>query len=236
MIPKKPPFRFKQFDVYHEQTAMKVGTDGVLLGAWTKVGEAERILDLGCGTGLLALMLAQKTKAAITALEINEKAIEEASHNISISPWSDQIEVVQADFRTYQSPINFDLIICNPPFFQGKEEDSSRNLARQNKHLPYSELIRKSAMLLDENGILSLIVPHQNGEEVLEMASLSNLHAAEIMHVKGHESAPYKRTLFRLLKSKQVPKVHREEITIEKARNVFTEEYVALLKPYLLHL
>src|SRR5690606_21649535 len=111
------PLRFKQFEIYQEQTAMKVGTDGVLLGAWTKVGSAKTILDVGCGTGLLSLMLAQKSNARITAVEIDQNAFEEAKLNISISPWSNQIELIHANFEQFNTVNKFDIIICNPPFF-----------------------------------------------------------------------------------------------------------------------
>lgn len=236
MSPKSKPFRFKQFEIYQEQTAMKVGTDGVLLGAWTKVSTAQSILDIGCGTGLLSLMLAQKSTAKITTLEVDPKAIEEAAYNVSISPWSEQIELVEADFQDFQAKTGFDLIICNPPFFKGKKEDTPRSQARQNTFLPYDILFSKVSNLLNENGAFSLIAPFGNQEEILELAASFQLNASEIVNVKGHASAPYKRTLFRFVKSKQNTKTAVGEITIEVERNQFTEEYTELLKPYLLYL
>src|SRR5690554_7478352 len=98
---------------------MKVGTDGVILGAWTKVGHSQKILDVGSGTGLLSLMLAQKSDAKITAIEVDLKAYEEALYNISISPWSDRIEILNVDFKDFEPKQKFDLIICNPPYFKG---------------------------------------------------------------------------------------------------------------------
>lgn len=236
MSPKSNPFRFKQFDVYQEQTAMKVGTDGVLLGAWTEVLNAQSILDIGSGTGLLSLMLAQKSTAKITALEIDSKAIEEAAYNVSISPWCNQIEFVEADFKDFQTKTGYDLIICNPPFFKGKKEDTSRSQARQNTFLPYDLLISKTSDLLNENGAFSLIAPYMDQEEILELATSAQLNARKIINVKGHATAPYKRTLFRFVKSKHKAKAMVSEITIEVERNQFTEEYTELLKPYLLHL
>ncbi|MEX2380482.1 MAG: methyltransferase [Vicingaceae bacterium] len=236
MSPKSKPFRFKQFDVYQEQTAMKVGTDGVLLGAWTEVENAQSILDVGCGTGLLSLMLAQKSAAKITALEIDPKAIKEAVYNVSLSPWSKQIELIEADFKDFQSEHRFDLIICNPPFFKGKKEDTSRSLARQNTYLPYDILFSKATDLLNENGVFSLITPFGDQEDILKLANFFQLNANKIVNVKGHAYAPYKRTLFRFRKSKQNTKSIVGEITIEAERNQFTEEYTELLKPYLLYL
>src|SRR5690554_5393184 len=131
---------------------MKVGTDGVLLGAWTKVGGAKTILDVGCGTGLLSLMLAQKSNARITAVEIEQNAFEEAKLNISISPWSNQIELIHSDFEQFDTKNKFDIIICNTPFFKGKAEHNSRSTARQNIFLPFDLLILKSAELLANKG------------------------------------------------------------------------------------
>ena len=120
MSHKGKPFRFKQFEIYQEQTAMKVGTDGVLLGAWTKVGSAKTILDVGCGTGLLSLMLAQKSNARITAVEIDQNAFEEAKLNISISPWSNQIELIYTDFEQFDTKSKFGQINLNNPLAHSK--------------------------------------------------------------------------------------------------------------------
>jgi tRNA1Val (adenine37-N6)-methyltransferase len=236
LSPNKKPFRFKQFDIYQKQTAMKVGTDGVLLGAWTKVDNAMNILDVGCGTGLLSLMLAQKSTAKIYSLEIEPKAIEEASYNISISPWSEQIELIEADFKYFQSDLKFDLIICNPPFFKGKKEDTSRSKARQNTFLPYDILISKANSLLNQDGAFSLIAPYTDQEEILELAAAVQLYPSNIANIKGHEAAVYIRTLFRFEKIKHREGLIAEEITIEVERNQYTKAYTELLKPYLLYL
>lgn len=235
MSHKGKPFRFKQFEIYQEQTAMKVGTDGVLLGAWTKVGSAKTILDVGCGTGLLSLMLAQKSNAKITAVEIDDKAFEEAKLNVSISPWSNQIELIHANFEQFDTVNKFDIIICNPPFFKGKAENDSRSTARQNSYLPFDLLILKSAKHLTEKGILSLIFPFEHQSEILKLAEDAHLYVNEIVHVKGNKDAPIKRTLLRLSKE---PKraINSKIITIEVERNRYTEEYTELLKPYLLYL
>ena len=235
MNPKEKPFRFKQFAVYQEQSAMKVGTDGVLLGAWTKVGSAKTILDVGCGTGLLSLMLAQKSNAKITAVEIDDKAFEEAKLNVSISPWSNQIELIHTDFEQFDTKSKFDLIICNPPFFKGKAEHNSRSTARQNIFLPFDLLILKSAKLLSEKGVISLIFPFEQEDEILNLATDSQLYINEIVHVRGNKDAPIKRTLLRLSKELK-EKIPQKTITIEVERNQFTDEYIELLKPYLLYL
>lgn len=235
MSPKGRPFRFKQFEIYQEQTAMKVGTDGVLLGAWTKVGGAKTILDVGCGSGLLSLMLAQKSNARITAVEIDQNAFEEAKLNVSISPWSNQIELIHSDFEQFDTKNKFDIIICNPPFFKGKAEHNSRSTARQNTFLPFDLLILKSAELLANKGSLSLIFPFEHQSEILKLADDSQLYVNEIVHVKGNKDAPIKRTLLRLSKE-PIRAINSKIITIEIERNRYTEEYTELLKPYLLYL
>ena len=129
-----PYFQFKQFTVWHDKCAMKVGTDGVLLGAWTSVESAHRILDIGTGTGLVALMLVQRSlpDANIVALEIDEAAVGQARENIIRSPWKERVEVVQADFRKYRSSDKFDVIVSNPPYFVDSLEcpDRQRTAAR----------------------------------------------------------------------------------------------------------
>src|SRR5690554_4929702 len=214
---------------------MKVGTDGVLLGAWTKVGSAKTILDVGCGTGLLSLMLAQKSNAKITAVEIDDKAFEEAKLNVSISPWSNQIKLIHENFEQFDTVNKFDIIICNPPFFKGKAEKDSRSIARQNSYLPFDLLIFKSADLLTENGVLSLIFPFEHQSEILKLAEEAQLYVNEIVHVKGNKDAPIKRTLLRLSKETKRA-INSKIITIEIERNHYTEEYTELLKPYLLYL
>ena len=133
-----PYFQFKRFTVYHDRCAMKVGTDGVLLGAWTDVSSSQQILDIGTGTGLIALMLAQRNVTAhITAIDIDEEAIEQAQGNIAASPWKNRIEVMKQDFCQYSANRLFDTIVSNPPYFNQslKGPDSQRNTARHTDSL-----------------------------------------------------------------------------------------------------
>ena len=152
-----PYFQFKQFTVWHDQCAMKVGTDGVLLGAWASVERARRILDIGTGTGLVALMLAQRSllDAKIVALEIDEAAAGQARENVARSPWQERIEVVQADFKKYRSSDKFDVIVSNPPYFVDSLEcpDRQRAAARHNDSLTYEELLEGVNRLLAADGL-----------------------------------------------------------------------------------
>jgi len=158
-----PCFHFRRFDVFHDLCAMKVGTDGVLLGAWVSTGEEKRILDVGTGSGLIALMLAQRTNALIDAVEIDDSGFEQAARNVLCSPWPDRVLVKHADYRDFTSSYKYDLIVSNPPFFRNslKTPSKKRNLARHDESLTWEQLIIKSAELLDFNGRLAVILPFE---------------------------------------------------------------------------
>ena len=165
-------FRFKQFSVRHDRCAMKVGTDGVLLGAWGSV-EGKRILDIGTGTGLIALMAAQRNpEADVLGIDIDELAVAQARGNVAESPFNRRIECILQDVLTFESEAPFDAILCNPPFFTEDTlpDNRSRALARNNKCLPFPQLIKKVAVLLAENGTFSLIVPSGLVQEIVFQA------------------------------------------------------------------
>jgi tRNA1Val (adenine37-N6)-methyltransferase len=196
-------FRFKQFTVKQDKTAMKVGIDSVLLGSWLAVNGSEKnVLDIGTGTGLLALMIAQRVPdARITACEIDETACDQASENISSSAWNERITVINADIRTFTpSPRNFDLIICNPPYFEKslKSHDSKRNFARHNDSLPLSDLIDCVHRLLNNDGRFAIIVPHDRVGTVIELAGEKNLFPLRRLNVKPTDSKPVNRVIMEL--------------------------------------
>lgn len=182
-----PYFQFKQFTVWHDKCAMKVGTDGVLLGAWTSVESAHRILDIGTGTGLVALMLAQRSlpDANIVALEIDEAAVGQARENVIRSPWKERVEVVQADFRKYRSSDKFDVIVSNPPYFVDSLEcpDRQRAAARHNDSLTYEDLLEGVSGLLTENGFFTVVIPADVAERVKKIASIKKLYAVRQLNV-----------------------------------------------------
>ncbi|MBQ3910329.1 MAG: methyltransferase, partial [Muribaculaceae bacterium] len=157
-------FRFKQFGVLNDKTAMKVGTDGVLLGAWCNVTGARRVLDVGTGCGLIALMVAQRNQgAAVTAIDIDDEAVGEARVNVARSPWSDRVEALCVDFNDFAAQEPFDLIVSNPPFFTENvmAPDQSRNVARHSVSLTMEQLIGNSKPLLAHGGRLAFIAPTQ---------------------------------------------------------------------------
>lgn len=171
-------FRFKQFTIHHDRCAMKVGTDGVLLGAWGCV-EGHRILDIGTGTGLIALMAAQRNpEAMVTGIDIDQSAILQAQENVATSPFSSRVECLVQDVMTFRPNKCFDAILSNPPFFteDTMPTDKSRALARSNQSLPFPQLIKKVATLMADTGTFSLIVPSGHGQEIIGLCLENNLH------------------------------------------------------------
>jgi tRNA1Val (adenine37-N6)-methyltransferase len=215
-------FRFKQFTVRQDKTAMKVGIDSVLLGAWTEVsGEEKNVLDIGAGAGLLALMMAQKIPGAkITACEIDETACEQASENISSSEWSERITVVNADIRTFtQNLKGFDLIICNPPYFEKslKSQDSKRNVARHNDSLSFSDLIDCVHRLLRDDGRFALIVPGDKAGIIIDLAAGKKLFPVRQLNVKPTENKPVNRIILEFGYSSQLPEEYSLTVRTENS-------------------
>ncbi len=238
---RKSVFKFKEFEVTHEKSAMKIGTDGVLLGAWvhapacgTAVENPKKILDIGTGTGLIALMLAQRfPNAQLKGIEIDKNASEEAKHNVSESKFGKRISVVQTSLQDFVSDEKFDLILSNPPFFElTHKETSARNKARQQSDLTFEELIFYAEKLLAKKGKLSIIIPFESVSYFTELASKFHLFPEKITHVKGNENAAFKRSL--LLFSRDKSAVQTDELTIEISRNVYTEDYISLTKDFYL--
>ena len=233
-------FRFKRFLIRQDLTAMKVGTDAVLLGAWAGTsqgksqkaeGKSQFMLDVGTGTGLVALMLAQRFEHAhVTGLEIDAEASVQASENMRISPWPDRVKAEQADFRTWdpQVGISFDLIACNPPYFNMslKNPDKRRSMARHDDDLPLAFLIGKSAGMLAPAGRLALVLPVVRVEEAMDQASSSGLFLCRRLNVRGNPQAPVKRVLLEWGKVSAEPETG--ELILESSRGVRSEEYAAL--------
>ena len=221
-----PYFQFKQFTVWHDKCAMKVGTDGVLLGAWTSVESAHRILDIGTGTGLVALMLAQRSlpDANIVALEIDEAAVGQARENIIRSPWKERVEVVQADFRKYRSSDKFDVIVSNPPYFVDSLECPDRQRAA----------LEGVSGLLTENGFFTVVIPADVAERVKKIASIKKLYAVRQLNVITKPGGIPKRVLITFSFSNQECIV--EELLTELARHQYSEEYMTLTRDYYLNM
>lgn len=229
---KSRPFRFKQFSVAQDRTAMKVGTDGVLLGAWTKAKGAKRILDIGCGTGLLSLMLAQRSDANFTAIEIDPTAALQAKENFANSPWAKNIKLIEGDFQTTVLSEKYELIVCNPPYFKAKQRGSARDQARQNSSLPYPILFQKVARYLSADGSFSLSLPADQEAELIGLAKENELYPKRKLAVKGNKQTPVKRILFEF--TFEQGNCEKNTLVIEKSRNHYTDEYAKLLADYLI--
>ncbi|PIB28869.1 tRNA1(Val) (adenine(37)-N6)-methyltransferase [Maribacter sp. 4G9] len=232
------PFRFKQFVVQQDRCAMKIGTDGVLLGAWSGLEHTpESILDIGAGTGIISLMLAQRFNAfTIDALEIDENAYEQCVDNFEASPWGDRLYCYHAGWDEFVDEVDevYDLIVSNPPFYSEKvaSGDSARDLARQNDTLPFTELVKGVSKLLSDPGRFSVIIPYKEAKDFINLANAEALYALRICHIKGHEDAPFKRSLIEFSRTKADTKV--EVLIIEKERHMYTNEYIALTKDFYL--
>ena len=216
-----PFFKFQQFIVRHDRCAMKVGTDGVLLGAWAEPAVSIQpstfsILDVGTGSGLVALMLAQRfPQAHIDAIDIDKAAIEQAAENFAASPWSDHLHTFHARLQDWQSHSVpslegrvregfYSLIVSNPPYFQNslKNPDKSRQTARHTDTLTYSELLQHSARLLSPEGTVALILPAEAETEACELARMAGLLPTRITHVYSKENKPARRVLLAFEKPK----------------------------------
>ena len=231
-----PYFRFKQFAIFHDRCAMKVGTDGTLLGAWTDTADTQRILDIGTGTGLIALMLAQRSMAHIDAVEIDEDACLQARENVARSPWSDRIQVYHCPIQDYATtcPVRYDLIVSNPPFFENayKAPKKVRAIARHSDRLEKVDLLQAATQLLSENGRLAVIYPTEEAQIFHQKAEAFGLFCHRKLYVKPTLKIPIKRVLMELSQS-QLP-YQETTLTIQTASHSYTPEFINLIKDFYL--
>ena len=231
-------FSFKQFSVFQDRCAMKVGTDGVLLGAWCPIDNNPfSILDIGAGTGILSLILAQRSNASqIDAIEIDEDAYEQCVENFESSPWGDRLFCFHAGLDEFmeEPEDEYDLIISNPPFYTEdyKTENEQRDLARFSDALPFEDLVEAAHLLLSENGIFAVIIPFKEEEKFIALAKDFELHPFKITRVKGTPTTEIKRSLLAFSKTQKQTLV--DELIIETARHQYTEEYIDLTKDFYL--
>ena len=232
-------FQFKQFSVQQDKTAMKVGTDGVLLGAWAPTNHNPiSVLDIGAGTGIIALMLAQRTHAEqIDALEIDENAYEQAVGNFENSPWADRLFCFHAGLDEFidEPEDEYDLIVSNPPFYSEdyKTDNEQRDLARFQDAMPFEELIEAADLLLSENGIFAVILPYKEEENFIALAREWELYPLKITRVKGTPVSEIKRSLLAFSRNK-IQEIEIDELIIEIDRHVYTPEYIELTKEFYL--
>ncbi|MFY9151094.1 MAG: methyltransferase [Prolixibacteraceae bacterium] len=231
-------FQFKQFRITQEKSAMKVGMDGVLIGAWADVSGAKQILDVGTGTGLIALMMAQKNAVArIDAIEIDPDAFLEATANVEHSNWSDRITLKLETFQDFADSATekYDLIISNPPFFTNghKAPEENRALARHSDSLPLDELISGASRLLNENGRITLVLPTDGLQEIEKLAEANRLFISRLCRVKPNPQKPDFRILVELANWES--KFQEETLMIEfEKHHDYTPEYKELTKEFYL--
>ena len=228
-----PYFSLKQFTIWQDRCAMKVGTDGVLLGAWAPTKGVKRILDVGTGTGLIALQLAQRCpEACITAIEIDEEASAQARENVLHSPWPDRIKVECCDFKDFLPAGMFDLIVSNPPYFVDalRCPDVQRNLARHSDGLSYEMLFGRSICMLDKDGQISVIIPYEAEKIVTDVAWKNGLSLIRCTEVYTKPDKPCRRLLLSFGLYPQ--KFERDTLCIEDKNSQYTPEYTALTKDF----
>lgn len=230
---RDPDFKFRQFSIWQDRCAMKVGTDGVLLGAWADLAGCTKILDIGTGTGLLALMAAQRVpEAIVTAVEIDPEAASQAAGNIAASPWKDRINVVSADIREYRPGISFDAILCNPPYFRNSLRcpDKSRSTARHGDTLSFEELALSVQEMLSPDGHFHVVLPYEAVPDFIKASSACGLQLHRQTDVRTKAGKQIKRSL---LESGKLYRMFRhDEITIIDNTGYESDEYVNLVKNF----
>ncbi len=228
-------FQFKQFTVWHDRCAMKVGTDAVLLGSWMRVDGARRLLDIGCGCGLIALMAAQRCQGQIVAVEIDAEAARQASENVSASPWASRIDVVNQDICSFDGG-PFDVIFSNPPYFVDslKSPDVRRTSARHTDTLTFGQLMGRVSSLLSPHGEFSLVIP-MNVADLLKAEALSRrLFLSRETHVQAKLGATPKRVLMAFRKELPEEHVVPQHLVMHTASGSLTEEYGSMVNDFYL--
>jgi tRNA1Val (adenine37-N6)-methyltransferase len=231
-------FKFKQFTIYQDKSAFKVGTDGVLLGACADLSETKRILDVGTGTGLIAIMAAQRTNAEIIAIEPDDESFIQASENIKLCKWSDRIKILNTGFESFYLTENhqFDTIITNPPYFRNslKNPDTVKSAARHTCSLSSDEILEGAKRLLEKRGSLQLILPFAEGSIFIAEAQEFGFYCNRIIKIKPVPSGEIKRLI---LKFERIKKPLSEKfLTIETGtRHRYTEDYKEFTKDFYLN-
>lgn len=235
------PFRFKEFTIHQDKTAMKVGTDAVLLGAWSKLTDfPETILDIGSGTGIISLMLAQRSDAfQIDAVELDGDAYEQTVENFEQSDWRDRLYCYHCSFKDFVDEISleqetYEVIVSNPPFYtdDSQTDNDSRNKARFASALPFEELLNGVSKILSKEGVFSVIIPFKEEEIFVDIANKNGLYLNNVCRVQGTPTSEIKRSLLSFSFHKSTLK--DSYLIIETERHQYTKEYVDLTKDFYL--
>lgn len=224
------PFIFKQFEIQQSKEVFRVGTDGVLLGALANVESAFRVLEVGTGTGLISLMLAQRNlQADFLGLDINEDAVALTELNFEKSPFRMRLKNIHQDFKTFETQQKFDLIVSNPPYFEESGSDKDK-IARQTVELNFRQLISQSVRFLSADGLLSVIIPVEIGEVFISIAEENNLFLHRRVNIKGIENSKTKRLILEFSFTEK--KLLESEFIIEKSPRKYSDQYLELTREF----
>jgi tRNA1Val (adenine37-N6)-methyltransferase len=231
---RETTFRFKQFEVSNTKSAMKIGTDGVLLGAWARLPQSHcKIMDVGAGTGVISLIVAQRcSQASIAAIEISEMAADECRDNFLNSPFSRQLEVINSDVTQYHTAERFDLIISNPPFFNQalRSNDTERATARSEGSLSATFLLKIASQLLSDDGQLAMITPTDRANDIIYEATMQRLHLCRRCDVVSVEGKQPVRTLWQF--SRQDVPLEQTTLKLRSSDNQPTDDYRKLVDDF----
>jgi tRNA1Val (adenine37-N6)-methyltransferase len=242
-------FHFKQFSIDDSNCGMKIGVDGVLLGAWAQHNSPKKILDVGTGSGLIALMMAQKyPEATIHAVELEADAARQSNDNFTNAPFDNKFILHHSDYLLINAYnikqsitdelSSFDIIVANLPYFNegGSIDNVKRELARSSKHLPLQDFLQKSESLLEESGSVYFIYPNNDIDNIGNLAKDANFHIESILNIKGNESTKSKRSIFKLSKRRSISteKTKEQSLIIEVTRGEYTDDYKELCRAFYL--
>jgi tRNA1Val (adenine37-N6)-methyltransferase len=237
---KTNPFQFKQFTIQQDHASMKVGTDGILLGAWANVADSTSILDIGAGSGLIALMLSQRNlSATVSAVEIEEQAYLEAKENAQNSHWANRLSIFHTSIQDFAKTTSekFDCIVSNPPFFSGGtfSDSQERNNVRHTIKLPHGELLMAVRALLNPEGKFSLVLPYLEGLRFCELAESYNLYCTRKQEVLPKAGRPIERLLMEFRKQKTENCLIEKQLVVQKGEvNEWTDDFIQLTKAFYL--
>ena len=224
------PFIFKQFNIQQSKGVFRVGTDGVLLGVLANIDNARSVLEIGTGTGLISLMLAQRNAdAQFLGIDINEEAVHLTKINFDHSSFRSRLENMQSDFKDFSTEKRFDLIVSNPPYFEVSDSEKDK-VARQNVELNFQQLISKSSQLLSEKGLFSVIIPAEAGNDFVKIANENNLFLIRKINIKGIENSKTKRLILEFSLNKSL--MEESEFIIEKSPRQYSDQYLELTKEF----
>jgi len=236
-------FRFKQFTIQQDRCAMKVTTDSCLFGAWIteevkrQKSKVKTILDIGTGTGLLSLMIAQKVNCSVTAIELDKDAFAQAAENINATLWKENIKIFHADIKDFAAPVQYDIVISNPPFYENEWQSGNpkKNIAHHSHELLLEELPAIISDILKPNGKFYLLLPYKRHNEITKLFAQTNMSITKKILVRQSEDHDYFRFMIegRIDRS---PKTSISEIAIRNKQDDYTKEFISLLKDYYLYM